>query len=381
MSKSLPRHSLAIDLLETMANLKRGDNDYETKLDTLKFNLSDERRQSLKYHAYLDEDEIDSVIKRASAMPGGQAMVKNLLRAVTDEISTTVDPRDLSIVLKSYESPRFRLPALLMSKPQPIIMIAGGTGISPFRGLFLSRYRFMHYNYITTNSILIVILHISQTAFWQQLALAPSLACGNKHLLIIGQRTRKNMAFEDEILSLVKANVLDVEIMFSADACRPIFSGNEVTYQDVPGRLGYVDKLFQDNAFRERVSQMIQDNAFVYLCGTGALARTALDALDSSLCDKFGKSQGKEILEKMVAENRMVRQMHPIWWSNDTCKPICFPDLLVLLITCYSLLYFHNMRPGARYIHQPKATKDEGGDKLVGAVPMQRFCWATQRRS
>lgn len=118
------------------------------------------------------------------------------------------------------------------------------------------------------------------------------------------------MAFEDEILSLVKANVLDVEVMFSADACRPIFSGVEVTYQDVAGRLGYIDKIFQDN---ERVSKMIQDGSFVYLCGTGALARTALDALDGSLCDRFGESQGKELLEKMVAENRMVRLIHPIW--------------------------------------------------------------------
>lgn len=121
------------------------------------------------------------------------------------------------------------------------------------------------------------------------------------------------MAFEDEILSLVKANVLDVEVMFSADACRPIFSGVEVTYQDVAGRLGYIDKIFQDNKFRERVSKMIQDGSFVYLCGTGALARTALDALDGSLCDRFGESQGKELLEKMVAENRMVRLIHPIW--------------------------------------------------------------------
>jgi hypothetical protein len=150
------------------------------------------------------------------------------------------------------------------------------------------------------------------------------------------------MAFEDEILSLVKANVLDVEVMFSADACRPIFSGNEVTYQDVPGRIGYIDKIFQDNAFRERVSQMIQDGSFVYLCGTGALARTALDALDGSLCDMFGESQGKELIEKMVAEKRMVRtDAYPFWWSDETYRPICFHDFLLCFITCCCLLYFH----------------------------------------
>ena len=136
VSKSLPRHYIAIDIMECLANLKRDDNDYERKVEELKFNLSDERKQLLKCHAHLDDDEIDAIVERASGYSGGQVMFKNLLRAITDEISDTADPRDLSVVLKSYESPRFRLPTSMMSNPQPVIMIAGGTGLAPFRGMF-----------------------------------------------------------------------------------------------------------------------------------------------------------------------------------------------------------------------------------------------------
>ena len=72
-------------------------------------------------------------------------MFKNLLHAITDEISNTADPRDLSVVLKSYESPRFRLPSSMMSNPQPVIMIAAGTGLAPFRGLFRLLVMFSFY--------------------------------------------------------------------------------------------------------------------------------------------------------------------------------------------------------------------------------------------
>lgn len=138
VSKSLPRHYIAIDIMESMANLKRDDGDYERKVEDLKFNLSDKRKQSLKYHAHLDDEEIDSIVNRASGYSGGQAMFKNLLRAITDEISTSSDPRDMSVVLKAYESPRFRLPSSMMTNQHPVIMIAGGTGLAPFRCQFIS---------------------------------------------------------------------------------------------------------------------------------------------------------------------------------------------------------------------------------------------------
>ncbi len=60
--------------------------------------------------------------------------------------------------------------------------------------------------------------------------------------------------------------------------------------------------------------------------------------------------------------------------------------LFVSMISCYAsslvVVYFTSTKqPGVGYIHQPKAAKDEGGNQFVGAVPMQRFCWAAQRRS
>jgi hypothetical protein len=112
-------------------------------------------------------------------------------------------------------------------------------------------------------------------------------------LLIVGQRARKNMAFENEILVMVKANILDAEIIFSADECRPNFSESEIIYEDAPGHKGAMDKIIRDKVIKESLAQMIQCGAYMYLCGTGALARTALDAIDSSLCNRFGEIHEK----------------------------------------------------------------------------------------
>lgn len=99
------------------------------------------------------------------------------------------------------------------------------------------------------------------------LAVSPPPANGEKHLLIIGMRSRENMMFENEILLMVKAGVIDVEIMFSRDECKPTFSENEIVYEDFPGRSGYIDKVILDN--QERMTRIIREHgAYMYVLAT-----------------------------------------------------------------------------------------------------------------
>lgn len=269
VSKCLPRYHLAIEAIAEQAGL--GDDNYKSASSDLKFQLTNERKQLLKNLAHLTDAEVQSIVKHAKSYEGGETRFNNLTKSIENVLRGKPDPRDMSIVLVANPAPRFRLP----KTPSPCIMIAGGSGLAPFR------------------------------SFWQALAFAGSPAGGTKHLLLIQQRTRSNMAFEDEILAMVKAGLLDVEIMFSQDECVPVFGDSEITYEYSPGRKGYISKLI--DAMQEHVAHMVgEENAFMYVCGTGGLAKTAVDSLDNCLCNSYGETHGKDELEKMVAQNRVV---------------------------------------------------------------------------
>lgn len=227
----------------------------------------------MKHLAYLDDEEINSIIAQAKKYNGGALLFKNLVKSITEVLKDKPDPRDMSVVLTTAPSPRFRLP----DSRVPCIMIAGGSGIAPFRG------------------------------FWQELASSGPPIKGSKHLLILGQRTRKGMMFEEEIHALVREGIIDVEVMFSQDECQLTFSDNEIKYEDAPGQRGYIDKIIEGKDIQFRLAHMIrEEGAHLYVCGNGRFARTAQEALDKCLCNIFGQNDGKEELEKMVAEDRMV---------------------------------------------------------------------------
>lgn len=198
----------------------------------------------------------------------------NLIKAIEEELKDKMDPRDMSIVLRSEPSPRMHLPPPCV----PCLMIGAGSGLAPFR------------------------------SFWQDLLMATNRPVnGHKHLLIIQMRTRESMPFEDEIFSMVKHGMMDVEIMFSRDECVAEFSENEIVYRSSPGRKGYIDKIIESPKVQERLADMICNQAaHIYVCGHGGLARTVVGSLHRTFCNLFGERQGRDELEKMMAENRMV---------------------------------------------------------------------------
>eukprot|EP00594_Rhizosolenia_setigera_P009402 CAMPEP_0178965684 /NCGR_PEP_ID=MMETSP0789-20121207/16463_1 /TAXON_ID=3005 /ORGANISM="Rhizosolenia setigera, Strain CCMP 1694" /LENGTH=1440 /DNA_ID=CAMNT_0020650785 /DNA_START=28 /DNA_END=4350 /DNA_ORIENTATION=- len=273
ISKSLPRYVLAIECLSEIAGFKLKE-DYTNKGDDVKFYLNEMKMELLKSRAHLIDNEVQAIDQRMKkAQETGDVSFNNIAKIIEEEVKDKPDPRDMSIVFTCEESPRFHLPSL----NTPCIMIAGGTGLAPFR------------------------------SFWQTLAMKGRLPNNDKHLLFVAQRTRETMSFEDEIFAMVKAGILDVEIIFSRDECAPDFSGNELVYNFEHGRKGYIDQLIEKKHMQQHLSYLIRDKgAHLYLCGRGAFAKTAVEALDRVLCNMFGKNQGEIELEKMVAEDRLV---------------------------------------------------------------------------
>ena len=80
---------------------------------------------------------------------------------------------------------------------------------------------------------------------------------------------------------------------------------------------------------QERLAVMVRDKAaHMYLCGRGGLARTTVESLDRCLCNIFGDEHGKDELEKMVAEKRMVMDIFTSLSPPDTTRKVmCLSEL------------------------------------------------------
>lgn len=269
VSRSLPRYHLAVDFLKKEIGF------VEEKSIALENACS--KILEAKELAHINDEEMGSIMNKikASSNSSGNVSVAGIMMIIEQELKGKRDPREKSVVLMSHSSPRFRLPN--KTDVSPCIMIAGGTGLAPFR------------------------------SFWQELAQFGKLPHNQKHLLLIQQRSRNTMAFEDEILALIHDGIMDVRVMFSRDDCVPIFEDNKISYKDLPGRSGYIDKLIVEESMQDRISSMIHDHSgYVYVCGRGSLAKTAVDALELCFSNVYGDEAGQIVLERMVAENRLV---------------------------------------------------------------------------
>lgn len=67
------------------------------------------------------------------------------------------------------------------------------------------------------------------------------------------------MMFENEIRLMKKSCIIDVEIIFSQEECMPVFTDNEIHYEYVPGRKGYIDKVIEDK--QEHLAHIIRDSS------------------------------------------------------------------------------------------------------------------------
>ncbi|KUJ24516.1 riboflavin synthase domain-like protein [Mollisia scopiformis] len=139
---------------------------------------------------------------------------------------------------------KFRLPTI---PKHPIIMIASGSGIAPFRGFLAERAR--------------------MAAIGREVG---------KNLLFFGCRSEEDFLYRDELQELPRSNS-DTEIVtaFSRAGERKVYVQDRVEERD------------------EEVVSLLEQNAYFYICGSAAMARDVTARLGKCLMKRKGWSDNE----------------------------------------------------------------------------------------
>lgn len=157
--------------------------------------------------------------------------------------TTAEQPRAMPV--RVFRPSRFQLPK---EKKTPIVMFAGGSGISPFRGFLHGR-----------------------------------AADAGPAWLFIGTRTFADLPYAQELAAWIGQGRLELRVAFSQEAKRLTFADG--TFATAPGRRGHVDMLLEDEADSRTLWQMLQSRqdggsqACFYICGQARFAHTVIGAL------------------------------------------------------------------------------------------------------
>jgi ferredoxin-NADP reductase len=172
---------------------------------------------------------------------------------------------------------RFRLPD---DSARPIVMFAGGTGVSPFRGFWQARSR-----------------DTVQGESW----------------LFLGTRTLEHFYYRDELERLIETGNLELRVAFSGeDVTARSEDGVLITESGSRARLPEVMER-EDNA--EALWRLLRPakeggaEACVYVCGRAAFADSVMQSLQR-IATRFGRDNDAEraraFLRDLVAERRLM---------------------------------------------------------------------------
>ncbi len=177
--------------------------------------------------------------------------------------------RRLSI--KIVHPPRFSLPA---NQKIPAVMIAGGTGLAPFRGLLRER------------------------------AGQPE---GGETWLFYSGRTRAEFYYQAEWEDLAALGKLNVRAAFSREDTHLRFDGNQFVFE--AGERCRIDDqlLAPENA--KRLWALIQAGAHFYVCGRTGFAKTVMEATRSLFVRYCGEANAAEQFCRLVGEDRYQQEI------------------------------------------------------------------------
>lgn len=235
-----------------------------------------------------DQQELHLTIGRlryASRGNGSDAPIER--RGAASAFLASSADRKVPVSIIIQHPPRFSLPK---SSRAPIIMIAGGTGLSPFRGFVTERFR-------------------------QQGA--------GDAWLFIALRSRADFMYGEELAPPVRSGKLKLKVSFSRDdADLEFIPGAAAGYFNaVPGKRRHIEEtLLEEETARTLWDMLRRSNhdgagAHVYICGRSGFAKAATNAI-KQIVQRFanGNEEQREIsaqrtLAELMAQGRLMQEI------------------------------------------------------------------------
>lgn len=196
--------------------------------------------------------------------------------------------RKLPIALVVEHPPRFSLPK---DPKRPIVMLSGGTGISPFRSFILHRQR------------------LEETGdAW----------------LFLGLRSREYLYYKEELVEPLRSGRLSLSVAFSRDDVAVQFApGRQAAdaYEFVPDKSKYIDELLLEENNARALWTLLQatedggQGAYVYVCGRSRFARSVIIAFKQILAryapgdDAEKERVARAAMAKLVGEGRFLQEI------------------------------------------------------------------------
>lgn len=225
-------------------------------------------------------------------------------RGVASTFLATLTGRKEPIPITIQHPPRFSLPR---DGKVPIVMIAGGTGVAPFRAFLAERKR----------------------------QLAPS-----KAYLFLGVRSRADLIHEIELQEDLAQGRLELEVAFSREEARVRWDPNARALVFEPGKKRYVDELLLDEANGRAIWDVLRPveeggrGGHVYVCGRTRFAKAAIDSL-KRIFARFAPVPEAErdeyatrMLRELAAEGRFMQEVFSGEAAAEDLEPIDVSEIV-----------------------------------------------------
>jgi sulfite reductase (NADPH) flavoprotein alpha-component len=207
------------------------------------------------------------------------------MRGVASSFLTSLAGRTEPISILIEHPARFALPR---DAKTPLVMIAGGTGVAPFRGFISERRR----------------------------QLAPA-----ETWLILGVRSRDEIVGQAELADTIGAGELKLSVAFSRDDIDLVWDTERSAFTWAPGKRRYVTDLLREDENARMLWELVRPiadggkGAHVYVCGRTRFAKAAIAAL-RDVIEQFAEGTAEErrryatkLLNDLSAQGRFMQEI------------------------------------------------------------------------